>query len=468
MVNPKVALRCFLAGSVLAACLCACAGSGSSSSSGAAAANQSASWTDVSVRALDGKVNISWEKATGSAGAGPLPAYNIYCSTNSAGVVKEGNRIASGFLGQSFDHTNVTNGQRYYYVVTQVTATGESSGTRTVSAMPQAAQPAAPSGLKVTALDGSTVLSYTGPVPSGTATVSYNVYRSTTRGSFTANNRVANNVNFTVPYSDANLSNGTTYYYAATAVVAGRESGFSPVVSARPQAAVAAVASGPAQLAAFASPTEISVEAGNGSCSIAWKDVGPLVLSESDPAGFTAPDYVIYWSESQDVLNNVKGQKDDAAKGLTRDALGHFTYQATGLTNGTTYYFQLVAAVKGSDGKPISGRFTSAPLVSATPAPLTPAVPTGVSASQGPQQVVLSWNKDSSGIAGVTYNIYVSTTEPLTPAELMATGTKKNSSDSSKPFFTHSGLQTGTTYYYVITSVAEGESAPSSIVSVTL
>jgi fibronectin type 3 domain-containing protein len=82
--------------------------------------------------------------------------------------------------------------------------------------------------------------------------------------------------------------------------------------------------------------------------------------------------------------------------------------------------------------------------------------------------VSLSWSKDSSGISGVTYNIYVSTTDANSPAELMAKGEKRTNEDSSKTYYVHSGLTAGQTYYYVVTAVGEAESAPSTIVSVTL
>jgi hypothetical protein len=51
---------------------------------------------------------------------------------------------------------------------------------------------------------------------------------------------------------------------------------------------------------------------------------------------------------------------------------------------------------------------------------------------------------------------------------MMAKGTRKNNDDSTKAYYTHSGLESGMTYYYVVTAVGEGESAPSNIVSVTL
>ena len=473
MGKTRLISRFLLVGSALTVCLSACGGSGSSSTTAAVSAAKTASWTNVSVRGLDAMVNINWDKAAGSSGATsgsslstPLPTYNIYCSINPTGIMQESNRIATNYSGQSFDHTPVTNGQRYYYVVTEITAAGEGPASRVVSATPQAVQPAAPYGLKVTALDGSAQLDFT--PPAGTSNTSYNLYRSTIRGGFT--DIFASNITF--PYVDPNLKNdGTTYYYALKAVIAEKEGGFSAVVSARPQPTVAAVdySLKDNQLAAFGSPIEMSARPGNGSCVVGWKEDAktflPTNFDPQTPLIQTEPVYILYWSDSSDVISNYIGQ----INGVTKDASGGF--KLTGLKNGTTYYLQVVAAVKDASGKPIPGRFTPGPVVSVTPALNTPAIPSGVSATQGTGQVALSWNTDTSGITGVIYHVYFSTKDASSPAELMTRGEIINDSDNTKTHFTQKTLTTdppGTTYYFVVTSVKEGESAPSSIVSVTL
>ena len=471
MAQFKMMLRSLLAAGAIATSLCACGGA-ADPAPGAVSVSKTASWTNVSVRAMDGAININWDKPAGSSlGAAPA-AYNVYCSTSTIGIVQEGNRIATNYLGQSFDHTNVNNGQRYYYVVTQVTPTGEGPASRTVSATPQAALPAPPLGIKVTAGDSSAQLEFLVPSPPYPANVSYNLYRSTSRSGFTGGDLLKGNIPFATPtgYSDQTLANGAIYYYAVTTVVAGKESGFSPVASVQPQAKAAKIDSSATQLASFASPTDFSAAPGDGSCTVTWTDVGTVSISAPDPAATptAVPCYILYWSDSPDVLGNVKGQVDDVAKSLTKDGNGSFSYRLAGLKNGAMVYLGLVAAVKGTDGAPIPGRFTSGPTVSVTPAKQTPAVPSGVAATQGDQQVALAWNKDTSGLARVTYNIYFSTTAPASPAELVAKGTLRNGADSSKAYFTHTGLDAGKTYYYVITAVAEGESAPSNIVSVTL
>ena len=465
-----VALRFLLVAIAVSTYLSACGGSGSSTASTADSTAKTASWTNVSVRALDGRININWDKAVGSTFGTALSTYNVYCSTNPVAIMQAGNRIAANYAGTSFDHTDVTNGQRYYYVVTEVSAAGEGPASRMVSATPYAALPAAPFGLKVTARDSAVKLDFPAPTPATTVSVSYNVYRSTTiTGLGTDTSKIASSLT-DLTYNDNNpqiIKNGTTYYYALTTVVAGKESAFSPIATARPQATTPAVDNTPENglLAAFSSPAETSVKPGDCSCTIKWPDVPSLKITGSDKVGSTAPVYILYWSNSPDVIANKIGQRVIDPKDVTSDG-----FKLTGLKNGSIYYFQITAAVKGTADAPIEGRYTTGPVVAATPGLKTPATPAGLSATQGSQQVALSWSKDTSGLSGVTYNIYVSTTDANSPAELMAKGDKKNNSDSSKTYFTHTGLTAGQAYFFVVTAVVagEGESAPSSIVSVTL
>lgn len=476
MGKKMVSLRFLLLASMVTFCISGCGESDKSSSTAATSTAKTASWTNVSVRALDGTININWDKAAGSAFGAAQITYNLYCSTSPTDIVQDKNRIATNYVGQSFDHSNATNGQRNYYVVTAVSGGAEGPASRVVSATPETTRPAAPYGLKVTALDASAKLEFMGPTPLSSVAVSYNLYRSTTRN-FTADSTTKIESKIPAaklsPYvdSDPNLSNNTTYYYAITAVIADKESEISPVVSARPMVTVAAVDSSPTQLAVFASPTNMSAEPGNGSCIIRWTDVATINISLPDPAAAptqATPDYILYRSYTPDILSdNNKVAIDNVPKDATSGG-----YKLSGLNNGTTYYLQLVAAVKDVDGKAIAGRYTPGPVVSVTPALKAPATPVGVSATQGPQQVILTWSKDSYRITGVTYNVYFSTTNATTPAELRANGIRRNNVDSTKTYFTHTGLQTGISYYYVVTAVGdgenEGESAPSNIVSVTL
>lgn len=88
-----------------------------------------------------------------------------------------------------------------------------------------------------------------------------------------------------------------------------------------------------------------------------------------------------------------------------------------------------------------------------------PAAPTGLSATAGNSQVVLSWNTISEA---TSYNLYWSTTSGVSKTN----GTKINGATSQ---YTHSSLTNGTTYYYVVTAVNSNaeESSESSQASAT-
>lgn len=87
-----------------------------------------------------------------------------------------------------------------------------------------------------------------------------------------------------------------------------------------------------------------------------------------------------------------------------------------------------------------------------------PATPTGVTATAGNGQATIAWPAVSDA---TSYNIYMSTTNGVTPAN----GTKIAGVASP---YARTGLNNGTTYYFVVTAVnANGESQNSSQVSAT-
>ena len=93
-----------------------------------------------------------------------------------------------------------------------------------------------------------------------------------------------------------------------------------------------------------------------------------------------------------------------------------------------------------------------------TPATVTPSAPTGVTATAGDSQVILSW---TAVTGATTYNIYWSTTSGITKTN----GTKITGATS--PYIL-TGLTNGTTSYYVVTAAnSAGESLESSEVSAT-
>ena len=126
------------------------------------------------------------------------------------------------------------------------------------------------------------------------------------------------------------------------------------------------------------------------------------------------------------------------------------TYSDTGLTNGNSYSYTVVAFDAAGNNSTASGAVSATPhaVVSGTP----PSTPTGVTALAGDAQVALSWNA-STGNAGVAgYRVYRNGTQ-------VAQTTATSDSDS--------GLTNHTTYSYTVVAydAAGNVSAASAAVS---
>jgi choice-of-anchor A domain-containing protein len=364
----------------------------------------------------DGRVVLSW---TASAGA---TSYFVESRTASQ---TEYTPIAHVTTGTTYTHMNLSNGTTYYYVVTADKGSCSSLPSDPVSATPTApCTQVAPTGL--TANPGSQQVTLTWTAAAGAT--SYEVSRSATSGTGYTLVGTVNAPTTTFLDSDGTLVNGVTYYYVVTAHNGICGSPDSAEVSAMPGCTPPAV------------PTGVTATANNndGSITVAW---GPV----TGTTGYTV---------SRSTAAN--GTYSPVSTNQTNT-----TYtDSTGLTSGTTYYYEVSANNAG--GTCASAGSSAASAVSCT----LPPVPTGVTATANTSNgsITVAWGP----VTGATgYSVSRSTTANGTYNPVSANQTSTTYTDST-------GLASGASYYYKVSAsnaggiCASASSSAASAVSCTL
>ncbi len=173
----------------------------------------------------------------------------------------------------------------------------------------------------------------------------------------------------------------------------------------------------------------LSATAGDGSVALSWQTSS----NGGTPTGFDIYRGTVAGAESPTPI----------ASGIDAN-----TYTDQGLTDGTAYYYKMVA-VNGVGSGPASNE------VAATPSLQPPAVPVGVAAFPGDSQVLISWATVSKAMS---YRIYRGISAG-------AEGTPPFATTSSTSYLDQ-GLVNGSTYYYTVQAVdAAGASAHSAEVA---
>ncbi len=398
----------------------------------------------------DGQVTLAWA-ATPSA-----TSYQVF-----RGGVLVGSPATTSYID-----TGLTNGTAYSYTVKALNGAAASVASSAVASTPVATAPAAPTNLVATPGNATVGLTWTAPM----GATSYRLYRDGVQIATPS----------TPSYSDAGVSNGSTYSYYVVAVRQNSPgSPASATVSAKPVApplstpgglsatpgnakitltwgAVTGATSyevyrGGALLTTTATPTWVDSTVSNGTTYTYYvKAIGPSSTS-GNSAGVTATPA----APAAGAPTGLSGVAGDKSAGLTWTPVpGATSYKVyrngtlvgtpispsfadTGLVNGTAYSYYVTAVVSGVDSLPSS-------TVQVTPFVLTPAAPTGLVATPGNAQVSLSWTAAANTTGYLVYRgaVLVSTQAGTT--------------------FTDLSLTNGTAYTYTVVATNGSVSSPAS------
>ena len=175
--------------------------------------------TAVTAAPGSGQATISWSAVTGAT------SYNIYHSTTSPVSKATGTTVAN--VTSPSVITPLTNGTKYYFVVTAVNSSGESENSTEVSAMPVPdPPPPVPTGVTAAPGYGQATVNWSAV----TGATSYNIYYSTTSPVSKATGTKVAGV--TSPGIVTGLTIGTRHFFVVTSENADAESGISSEVSA--------------------------------------------------------------------------------------------------------------------------------------------------------------------------------------------------------------------------------------------
>ena len=256
----------------------------------------------------------------------------------------------------------MSNGTRYYFRIVAHNSAGSSPPSTVVNAVPRGV-PTAPRSPLATAAASSVKLTWLAPQSNGGSVIDrYSVQRSTSATSgFT-------DIAFptTTIYTATGLTNGTPYYFR---VLAHNAAGWGP-----PSTVVNAFLAG-----VPTAPRLPEATPGDGSVQVTW-------LAPASNGGYLIDQYSVQLSISG----------TSAWTTIASTAVGETAFLATaGMSNGTTYYFRVLAHNAAGWG-PASA------VVNATPRTV-PTEPRFLTATPGANSVNLSWQPPSSdGGAAIT------------------------------------------------------------------
>lgn len=392
------------------------------------------------------QINLSWG-APASNGGPAVSGYKIDYKLDSGNFTNIISNSGSSFT--AYSHTGLQVGHTYAYRVFAINSigTGNSSNIATTTLTQVLTTPGSPTLSANPSSATSVSLSWIPPSnDGGSAITGYKIEYANNTSAYKV--LVANTGNSQTGYVHSGLVTGTSYSYRVTAINSIGVGNPSNVVSVQPHDTQTPTIT----MAIAISPT---------SAKISW-------IKPSQTYGQVVNGYKI-----DQVINGNFLPVDDTTSSVT-------SYTIPNLTTGKTYTFAVTASLSGGS------QTNPSPLVSVTPTSTSTAPNTSdqpPQTSEPPQNQALPDPPTGVNATIIAQNtVQISWILPSNNGKLPVTGFKiesKTGSDGTwyiitsnigvQTSFIKSGLQTGTTYYYRISSISNiGTSTPSNQVFVTI
>ncbi len=320
---------------------------------------------------------LSWTAPTNNGGSA-LTGYNLYQGT-SAGGENYGTAVNTSLITTTaYTVTGLVNATKYYFTVKAVNSVGSSTPSNEAWATPGATVPGAPSSVVATGAKTSASVAWNAPTnPGGSNITKYTVTASDSTSS-TRGGQTCTWSTGPLTCTVTSLTNGDSYTFNVTATNSLGTSAASTASNAVVPAITAPLA--PSGLVATPGTTT--------TVTLNW--------TAPSNGGSSITGYNVY-----DATTSGGENYSSPVNGGT--LITTTSYTATGLTNGTKYYFT-VKAVNGIGSSPASSEVFGVPGGSA------PGAPTGVNADGGFASAVVTWTAPASqgGSAVTKYTVTAS------------------------------------------------------------
>jgi len=366
--------------------------------------------TNLIGTAGNGEVGLSWTSPS-STGGTTITGYLIQYSTDGGNWTTA--TSSTGSTSTTYSVTGLTNGTPYWFRVAAVgTLTGATltgNLATTTAAVTPYTSPSAPIALSGTKGNGKVDLSWTAGSNGGSVITGYRVQYSTDGSNWTT--KTTNTGSSLPSYSVTGLTNGTPYYFQVSATNA---------AGTGPPAYIGSTPAPGDTVTPYTNPdapTSFTATPSNGAASLSW-------TAPTNTGGKAITGY------------EVQRSTDGTTWTTLSSTITGTSYTASGLTNGTPYYFQVAAL---NDSTSISE------WASVTTTPFTaPGTPTALTATPSDSQVVLNWTApDNGGKAIMGYQVQYT----ATPSDASSWTTAISNTNTTATTYTVTGLTNGAPGY---------------------